>query len=1107
MNKRAHHRKKTKRGKKKKRSIMFYYNNINGIKSKYTSLVNIIKRQVKPEVFAICETKLNNQSKLRHLFPDYELVTRTCKQGKGGLLIAVQRNVFMNVVGVTSSLSKNILVARLVVSPYFAVRLILVYGPQETESVEEREFFMMEVSIEIQKCVDNGDVPMVIGDFNAKVEKVGDSVVPVSPNGKLMMSNVVQEHGLNIVNFTDKCIGKWTHVVRTTDEKSILDYLIVPKVLLDSIDEMVIDEDCSMCPFVSRRKGSEVTYSDHNACSISAAIVIPRKVKNTPEYKWKFDENSLNQIKEMTKSGVFHPPSLSGDVQHDYNGLENELNKLMSATCRKQKRKSIKSHKVKTKFVQYISWLSKYGTRGKEQRKVVKLYKDMIMELNREEEGKERARNLSKTIKTLTVNGNFSPNEFWKLKESVLKKVEEVSSVIDPESGVELFGEGVIKEAYMKEFKSRLEHRKIDPSLRTYEEKTNFLAHQYVAKAALKKGPPITVKELEDVTKDLKDGKCAGSDNIPPEVYKMMSNGMKAYIVDIMNEVKEQLVIPSQWQETLITTIFKNKGSRKYLKNYRGIFLTQIISKLYEKIHVKRVENILAKVSKLQAGSKKNRGPPDNLFLVKSCIDHACYLNAPIYMTVYDFEQCFDALWLEESIVALWNLGIRDETLSIIYEMNKQTMVKVKTPYGTCEGFSRPTVVKQGTVFGPVICSTSTAVFVHRNREARGFQIGNMSINTVILVDDVGNINGDVVGVIKSHDNMNDFSRLKRLPLGGIKCFLLPINCRNKELPILKIGSHSMEVKDKIIYLGAFFNRRGTNKDLIDDRIQKGRTCMVNSIAMCSDITLGAYDIPSLILVYNSAFVSTLLYGCQFWTRVLKNEEKRLTTIQLQFLKQILRVPRSTCNCYVYLELGVLPIVAIIHIRKLTFLHHILCLENDDPVQRAYLQQLTYIAEKNWANECNELRETYRIDENDEEIASVSKKAWKRRVKKKVREKVLQDLNEERLTMKKVSKTKAKENMNCREYLKKMRSDQARLVFRVRSRMTLVKEHRKYDFKEDNMQCRLCDMEPETLEHVMHECPGLREKPVDAGTEYSEDLKTLEMVAARLAEFGEKVWR
>ena len=156
-----------------------------------------------------------------------------------------------------------------------------------------------------------------------------------------------------------------------------------------------------------------------------------------------------------------------------------------------------------------------------------------------------------------------------------------------------------------------------------------------------------------------------------------------------------------------------------------------------------------------------------------------------------------------------------------------------------------------------------------------------MSINTVILVDDVGNINGDVVGVIRSHDNMNEFSMLKRLPLGGMKCFLLPINCRNKKLPMLKIGSHSMEIKEKIIYLGAFFNRKGNNKDLIDDRIQKGRTCMVNSIAMCSDVTLGAYDIPSLFLVYRSAFVSTLLYGCQFWTRLMKNDEKSLATVQL----------------------------------------------------------------------------------------------------------------------------------------------------------------------------------------------------------------------------------
>ena len=206
----------------------------------------------------------------------------------------------------------------------------------------------------------------------------------------------------------------------------------------------------------------------------------------------------------------------------------------------------------------------------------------MIIEMSRDEEGKQRASRLSSTIESLTINGEFSPNEFWKVKKSVIKSTDQASSIMDP-GGTELFGEGPIKEAYRGEFKARLEHRKIDPLLKSYEEKTNFLARSYVEMAARRKGPPISMEELDKVTKELKEGKCAGTDVIPPEFYKRMSTGMRLYILDVMNEIKDQLVFPSQWQETLIAIIFKNKGSRKYLKNYRGIFLTQIISKLYEK--------------------------------------------------------------------------------------------------------------------------------------------------------------------------------------------------------------------------------------------------------------------------------------------------------------------------------------------------------------------------------------------------------------------------------------------------------------------------------------------------------------------------------------------
>ena len=76
---------------------------------------------------------------------------------------------------------------------------------------------------------------------------------------------------------------------------------------------------------------------------------------------------------------------------------------------------------------------------------------------------------------------------------------------------------------------------------------------------------------------------------------------------------------------------------------------------------------------------------------------------------------------------------------------------------------------------------------------------------------------------------------------------------------------------------------------------------------------------------------------------------------------------------------------------------------------------------------------------------------------------------------------------------------------RVVSSASTVKEHRRFEFDNDNMKCRICDGEPETLVHVLCRCGTLCEPAVCEGDEYSSDMKTLEMVAARMSEFVEKV--
>ena len=104
--------------------------------------------KVGPTILVLCETKLGQSSKIKSLLPEYKLFPRNVKQGKGGLIIGIKKNYFRSNLDVTSSEDKNILAVRVTVSDQLAYRIILAYGPQETESLEvsERKLYDRSVS-------------------------------------------------------------------------------------------------------------------------------------------------------------------------------------------------------------------------------------------------------------------------------------------------------------------------------------------------------------------------------------------------------------------------------------------------------------------------------------------------------------------------------------------------------------------------------------------------------------------------------------------------------------------------------------------------------------------------------------------------------------------------------------------------------------------------------------------------------------------------------------------------------------------------------------------------------------------------------------------------
>ena len=241
---------RTRRSQKKKKemSCSILYSNVNGFKGKSVSIQEILKK-LDSELVVLCEVKLANVNKVKEVMPQYQIIDRCIKQGKGGIVVAQKRNTVGSFVNVTSTENKNILVTRLAMGSRY-IRIIVGYAPQESDLQEIREAFFEELSVEIVRCRMCSDSFILLGDLNSKISKGTDgNIVAESANGALL-AKIIDEQSLVVVNFSEKCSGKWTHVIRTTSEMSCLDYVITSgEVFQQNVQDMMIDETCLICPF------------------------------------------------------------------------------------------------------------------------------------------------------------------------------------------------------------------------------------------------------------------------------------------------------------------------------------------------------------------------------------------------------------------------------------------------------------------------------------------------------------------------------------------------------------------------------------------------------------------------------------------------------------------------------------------------------------------------------------------------------------------------------------------------------------------------------------------------------------------------------------------
>ena len=406
----------------------------------------------------------------------------------------------------------------------------------------------------------------------------------------------------------------------------------------------------------------------------------------------------------------------------------------------------------------------------------------------------------------------------------------------------------------------------------------------------------------------------------------------------MLNGVKVEHIIPTFMTYQNITTIYKNKGSRSDLNNDRGIFILTVMKKMLDNLlYNDNFDGIDGNMSDCNVGSRKRRNVKDHLLVIHGVINSVVNGNEDcIDLQIYDLEKAFDGLWLEDCLNDIYDNTPREnknEKISLLYESNRMNMVAVKTAAGITERVNIPTIVQQGGTWGPLLCSNTVDTLGKKCRD-RGEHFytykKTAKVFPLAFVDDLNGIAKCGFDSLSLNTFLTTQIELKRLRFhvvdknGRSKCHKMHVGKRNDFCPTLMVHGSIMQEVTEDTYLGDILSCDGKNTKNISERISKGLGIISQIFNLLDRISFGPFLIETAVLLRNSMLVNGTLTNAEIWCNFSKSEIREFEKLDKLFFSKLLEVPGSTPNEAFFLELGVLPVEAIIKARRINYLHSVL---------------------------------------------------------------------------------------------------------------------------------------------------------------------------------------
>lgn len=399
-----------------------------------------------------------------------------------------------------------------------------------------------------------------------------------------------------------------------------------------------------------------------------------------------------------------------------------------------------------------------------------------------------------------------------------------------------------------------------------------------------------TPREISRLIRGLKNRKSPGDDYVSNTLLKQLPKKAVIMLMYIFRACLRLSYFPSSWKCAKVIPIPKPGKDHSQAGNYRPISLLKSLSKLLEKIILKRLRTHISTHSLLtneQFGFRPGHSTNHQLVRVCNHIKEALNKKHSTGMVTFDVEKAFDSVWHKGLIHKLFVLKFPLYLIKIIKSYLHKRSFYVSINDHKSNVFQILAGVPQGSVLSPTLYNIFTSdlkitksekaffaddTCLYKSAKSPGRIIKNLNAASKQLTD------YSTKWKIKLNDNKTNATFFTRktaqewLPLTGI-------NVRNTEIAW----------KNSVKYLGVTLDKTLTFKNHLDNIQDKALKFLGTLYPLLN--RRSRLNTSNKIRVYRAIIQSILLGASPVWGNCAKTHVQKLQIIQNKCLKIILCLP------------------------------------------------------------------------------------------------------------------------------------------------------------------------------------------------------------------------